>query len=119
MMAKIYFSNFDKDKINEGGWGCSEGDLYLRLTSPLEDNSIDALDECLDKSKFRYIGEIKAQNPNEAWSMVQNIDDLHELNNRSMMIGDVIVIGNKGYIVESTGFSDLSESQLQKFKILN
>ena len=115
-MAKIYFSNFDSKKINADGWNCGEGQLYMKLTSPFDGKAIDVFDEAIEKNKFRYIGEIDVESPDEAWTVVQNIDSDHELNDRSMMIGDVIVINNKGFIVDSVGFSELSKSQLQKLK---
>ena len=116
MKAKIFFSDFDYNEINASGWQCEEGKLYLALTDPLNNRSIDAIDDCLEKKKFKYIGEIDAKNENEVWARIQNVNSSHELNNRSMMVGDIIVFETYGVVVESTGFSELSGEQIEKFK---
>jgi len=118
LKCDIYFSQFDTSEINAKGWGCEEGDLLLRLTNPLgEDGSIRALDEALDKGKYRFVGSLDLEDADHAWLVVQNIDERHPLNDRSMMVGDVVICDKKiGKIVEPMGWSDLSQEQINKFE---
>jgi hypothetical protein len=113
----IYFSHFDSDRINQEGWEGEEGKLYMRITGPFSSTlSIDALDEALDKGKYRFVGSLELKSPEQAWGIVQNIDEGHPLNDRSMMIGDVVICGDVGKMVETTGWSDLSQEQIDKFE---
>jgi len=87
------------------------------LTSPLSGGkSIDALDEALDKKKYRFVGSLEVDKPEHAWGVVQNIDNAHQLNDRSMMVGDVIICdGIIGKMVEPMGWSILTMEQIDKF----
>jgi len=116
MIAKIFFSKFNTDEINEKGWSCEEGEMYLKLTSPINDEkAIDGVDNALEHKKFAYIGEIDVRDYNQAWDTLQNVFGSHELNNRSMMIGDVMLFENEGWIVESVGFQKITDEQFNKF----
>lgn len=116
----VFFSKFDTDKVNADGWGGKEGKLMLKLTDPLaNEKSIDALDESIEKKKFKYIGSIELEKPEQAFGTLQNGFRDHPLKNRSMMIGDVVICGDKGKIVEhGVKWSDLSNSQIQKLSKL-
>lgn len=114
-MVKIFFSKFNNNEINKRGWNSKEGKLYLDLINPLDGKSIDGLEKALKHGKFQFIGEIDAKNENEAWNRIQNINSGHELNNRSMMVGDVMIFNDRGCIVESVGFSELTKEQIELF----
>lgn len=120
MQCKVYYSDFDTKEVNKTGWGGEEGQLMMKLTNPLPPKkSIDALDEAIKKDKYRLITQVELSHPEHAWSIFQNLDDPHRFNDRSMMIGDVVICkdGERdiGKIVESIGWSDLNEGQLEKF----
>ena len=118
--VNVLFAEFDDDKINAEGWGGEEGKLDLRLTNPIhEEKSIDALDEAIEKEKFENIGSLELDTPEQAFGKLQNAFESHPLDNRSMSIGDVVVCGKKGKIVErGFGFSDLSNEQVTKLSKL-
>ncbi len=111
--AKIFFHKFDLKIFNqEEGWNSPYAQKYLHLTHPLKGKSIDALDECIDE--FIFVGEIQIDSPYKVFSKLQNAFKSHELNNRSMMVGDIIIFKNKGYMVEGIGFSELNNEQIKK-----
>ena len=127
MKCDIYYSKFDSDLINKYGWSGEEGKLSLKITHPLHseyEQSIDAVDEALSKNKFKYMGriEVEKESPGEAMWKLQN--DLyakgHPLKGRSMMLGDVVVCGDRGWIAEDdeVGWSGLSCPQVREFEKL-
>ena len=118
MKCKIFFTDFDSDSINTYGWEGEEGKLYLKLVNPLsKQKSIDALDEAIDKGKYRFVDNLEIEKPEYSWSILQNVDEGHHLNDRSMHIGDVVICDDIiGKIVELIGWSDLSEAQIEKFR---
>lgn len=122
--CKIYFSKFDSKKINApveegGGWNGEIGQRCLKLTHPLEGNCLDGVNDCLEHGNFYFLGEIDAESHNEVWSRIQNIDSSHELNSRSMMCGDVILLYEdgcwNGVVCESIGWSKLNQELVKKF----
>jgi hypothetical protein len=125
-MANVFYSNFSSKKLNEGGWSSPYGRLYLRLTCPLEDKGekiTDKIEEIIEKGLFKYVGGLKdCDTPDEAWKRTQNVDVRHELNKegktRSMMVGDVVIIGNEGWVVEGIGWAELNKKQIEQFKKL-
>lgn len=127
MNCNIYFHHFDIKKINEGGWEGKEGKLYLKYIKPLKkkEKSIDSLDTIIEKNKLKYIGELNLKNPEDSMTILQNNEQPHKLNDRSMMNGDIVICENKdgpkiGKLAEFINWSDLNENQInlieKKFK---
>ena len=114
MKCHIFFHKFDTAKINQEGWRGTEGQLYLRLTSPLLPNqSIDALSDAISHKKFKYIGSIFAESHEETFMTLQNAFKSHPLNNRSMMTGDIVICDGTGKIVEPYDWNNLKSDQTQ------
>lgn len=115
--AKIYYALFDNEKINREGWNSDYGILVLSLRNPIGNTkAIDGINNILNINAFKCIGEINVKNEDDAFHKLQNVYNSHELNNRSMSVGDVIIYDNEGFVVESIGFSKLNKSQLEQFK---
>lgn len=63
-----------------------------------------------DRERF-LMGKITARLLENIWSKMQNIDgdDLPaRLGVRSMMVGDVVVVGERGWMVQATGWSEIT-----------
>ena len=68
---------------------------------------LDELDEVHRMDVNEHLGEYGLE---EVWKTMQNIDggDMPEqLGVRSMMVGDVIVVGERGWMVQATGWSEI------------
>jgi len=105
MMYKIFYSKFpDFDS-----WNSEMGKICLGLTHPIKGKSIDGLKNALPY--MNLIGKINARSLNDVFMKLQNAFEAHELKNRSMMIGDVIMDEKaKIFVVESIGFSEITDS---------
>lgn len=113
--ADIYFIKPDDDKINNGGWESEYGKLYLSARDPL-DNKCN-VDNGIKANLYKYIGSIKAIDEHEIFGRLQNAFNSHELNDRSMSVGDIIIFEDcRGLVVEDLGFSELTEKQVNEIK---
>lgn len=77
-------------------------------TTPLSPPSITRLDELDETHRMEVNEHLGEYGLEEIWKTMQNIDgdDLPEqLGVRSMMVGDIIVIGDKGWQAEMAGWS--------------
>lgn len=126
---KICLSRWNSERINNDPrrWNAPYAKLHLKLTNPIgKERSIDVLDDVLnpapeldiDEPLFECIGRVEATNPSEVWEKIQNIKSGHQLNDRSMMVGDVVIDEEKdeGFIVEPIGWSKLKPNQVKQFK---
>jgi len=106
MMYQIFYSKFPEFE----GWGSDMGQIYLKLRSPINDQkAVDGLKNALPY--ISRIGQIKARSLDGVFMKLQNAFEAHELDNRSMMIGDVIMDEKaKIFVVESIGFSEITDS---------
>ena len=80
--------------------------------SPPSVTRLDELDEVHRMDVNEHLGEYGLE---EVWKTMQNIDggDMPEqLSIRSMMVGDIVVIGDKGWQVEATGWTPVSDDWL-------
>lgn len=115
MKCNIYFTEFtdgDYANLEREGWGSEIGKLMGNLRfKPLE-----TVDEALDKGKYRMVGTISIEAPEQAWGKLQNItEEGHPLQDRSMDVGDVVICGKEGRIVKGIGWGTLSAEQIKKF----
>lgn len=119
MKCKVYYSQFDADTIHREKFGSNEWGLMMKITSPVADQKPSTIEEALNKGKYRLVTDINLSAPEDAWGIFQNIDDPHPYDDRSMMIGDVVVCddnGNKvGKVVKSMGWNDLPSNLNEKF----
>lgn len=114
-IIKIYYSYFDRSKINATGWMGKEGQMKLRLTDPLPgQNILDGVDIAIANNKYRYIGNLYGNNPKHSFVRLQNAFESHPLNNRSMMIGDIAIFEKTGYVVNNNGWKKLNIKQIKK-----
>tara|TARA_Y100001949_G_C15931716_1_gene305954 strand:- start:581 stop:919 length:339 start_codon:yes stop_codon:yes gene_type:complete len=73
---------------------------------------LDELDEVYRMDVNEHLGEYGLE---EVWTTMQNVNggDMPELLGvRSMMVGDIVVIGDKGWQVEATGWTPVSDDWL-------
>lgn len=80
--------------------------------SPPSITRLDELDEVHRMDVNEYLGGYGLE---EIWKTMQNInggDMPEQLGIRSMMVGDIVVIGDKGWQVEMTGWTPVSSDWL-------
>ncbi len=121
MIAKIFYAKFDSKRINAEGWNSVYGRAVLKLTSPLKsqgEKTIYGVDTALLMGAYQLIGEIDVEDENEAFARLQNVDEAHELNNRSMSVGDVVMFEDKAVVCKRMGWSGLSNYQIAEFNKL-
>ncbi len=73
---------------------------------------LDELDEVYRMDVNEHLGEYGLE---EVWTTMQNVNggDMPELLGvRSMMVGDIVVIGDKGWQVEATGWTPVCSEWL-------
>ena len=73
---------------------------------------LDELDEVHRMDVNEHLGEYGLE---EVWKTMQNInggDMPEQLGVRSMMVGDIVVIGDKGWQVEAAGWTPVSSEWL-------
>ena len=88
--------------------------------TPLSPPSITRLDELDEVHRIptvlnRYDAERMKYGLEEIWKTMQNInggDMPEQLGVRSMMVGDIVVIGDKGWQVEMSGWTPVSSEWL-------
>jgi hypothetical protein len=83
--------------------------------TPWQPPSITRLDELDEVHRMDIMPMPSVYWLEHVWKTMQNIDggDLpQQLGVRSMMVGDIVVIGNEGWQVEATGWSPVSSDWL-------
>jgi len=84
-------------------------------TSPFTPPSITRLDELDEVYRMDVNEHLAGYELEEVWKTMQNINggDMPELLGvRSMMVGDIVVIGDKGWQVEAAGWAPVSSEWL-------
>jgi hypothetical protein len=83
--------------------------------TPLSPPSIARLDELNEVHRMDVNEHLGVYGLEEIWKTMQNInggDMPEQLGVRSMMVGDIVVIGDKGWQVEMSGWTPVSSEWL-------
>lgn len=115
MTIEIYHLNTDiiKENLTE-----EMQELYFAATGFAEQA---AIKELLNLSMYRKVAEIRTDDLEQAYKLSNSIDyywgenaEVTLLNekNKSSSVGDIFVQDNKGYVVATMGFNELSQEEL-------
>ena len=107
MKCKIYYLDMPNEETSDPASFREKDNIISKL---MVMNEWDLIPKAIETKIYKYIGEIIVSSPQRAYENLQNdfYKDGHPLENRSMMVGDIVVSEfGEGFVCASIGYEKL------------